>query len=100
MKLLPIRIKPAAEQDVIQAVDYYNRKKENLGFEFVLEIDSILDRASRFPEIGPYVYKDFRQLLTRRFPFRIFYKTSKHHIDVYAVLHQSREFRKLLQSPS
>ncbi|WP_244894444.1 type II toxin-antitoxin system RelE/ParE family toxin [Leptospira alexanderi] len=79
---------------MVQAVDYYNRKKENLGFEFVLEIDSIFDRVSRFPEIGPFVYKDFRQLLTCRFPFRIFYKTSKNHIDVYAVLHQSREFRK------
>ncbi|MGJ4788491.1 type II toxin-antitoxin system RelE/ParE family toxin [Leptospira koniambonensis] len=97
MTNLEVRIKPSAEEDIFHSVNYYNSKKENLGFEFVLEIDSSIERIRYFPEIGPIVYKDFRQILTRRFPFRIFYKISQTHIDVYAVLHQSREFQKLLR---
>ncbi|TGK05461.1 type II toxin-antitoxin system RelE/ParE family toxin [Leptospira langatensis] len=96
MSHLEVRIKPSAEQDIIQAVAYYNSQKENLGYEFLLEIDHSLERVSYFPKIGPIVYKNFRQLLTRRFPFRIFYRISDNqYIDIYAVLHQSREFRKL-----
>ncbi len=96
MTKFQVRIKPGAVQDIAQSLDYYESKKENLGFEFILEIDFAIEQLSYFPEIGPIVYKDFRQILTRRFPFRIFYKFSEKRVNVYAVLHQSREFRKLL----
>ncbi|EMK02049.1 type II toxin-antitoxin system RelE/ParE family toxin [Leptospira sp. B5-022] len=100
MTSLEVRIKPSAQEDILHSVNYYNSKKENLGFELILEIDSSLERIKYFPEIAPVVYKDFRQILTRRFPFRIFYEISENYIDVYAVLHQSREFRRLLELSS
>ncbi|PJZ64812.1 addiction module toxin RelE [Leptospira wolffii] len=96
MSRLEVRIKPSAEDDILRSVRYYNSKKESLGFEFVLELDYCFERIGLFPEIGPIVFKDFRQILTRRFPFRIFYKIASNRIEVYAILHQSREFRKLL----
>ena len=92
-----IRVKPSAESDILFAFTFYENQKTGLGSQYILEIDKVFNRISKFPKIGKVVYKDFHQILILKFPFRIFYKVHNSEIHIYAVIHQSREFQKLLR---
>jgi len=45
-----VNILACAEQEFIEAVDYYNTQCLGLGYEFAVEVTNTLDRISAFPE--------------------------------------------------
>jgi len=91
-------IKPHAQDDIITASLFYESHKSGLGREFITALDNEFQAILQFPESRVVFFRDFRLGLPKRFPFRIFYRIENKSVDVYAVLHQSREFRKLLKS--
>lgn len=44
-----IIIKPQAEDELYKAIDWYNSKKENLGFELFSEISSVISSIQENP---------------------------------------------------
>ncbi len=44
-----IRILSCAEQELAEAVDYYNEQSPGLGYEFAAEVKAALDRIASFP---------------------------------------------------
>jgi plasmid stabilization system protein ParE len=79
-----------AERDIEEAAFWYEQQRQGLGVEFVLDLDSVLERVEtaplQFPEIEPRV----RRALLRRFPYAIYFVLDEQSIGVFAVLHQSR----------
>jgi plasmid stabilization system protein ParE len=65
-----------AEQDILEARDWYNEQKENLGNELIQEIKqtviSIEDNPLQFPEVR----KSIRKAIVNRFPYSIFLTSS------------------------
>jgi hypothetical protein len=61
-----------AEQDILEARDWYNEQKENLGNELIQEIKqtviSIEDNPLQFPEVR----KSIRKAIVNRFPKSVF----------------------------
>jgi toxin ParE1/3/4 len=60
--------------------------------------DELLDevrRAARLletePERRPFYYRDVRRLLTRRFPYKLFYRIGGDWIIVFRILHAKRK---------
>ncbi len=39
-----------AEQEFIEAVEYYNAQRQGVGYEFAIEITNTLERIASFPE--------------------------------------------------
>jgi len=83
-------IRSCAEQDIAQAVNWYEENATGLGSRFVLSLDATLHSILRNPEAFPKVYKDIRRALLLRFPYGIFYLIDENKIIVIAVYHEKR----------
>jgi toxin ParE1/3/4 len=91
-------VKPHAQDDIINASAFYETRKPGLGREFITALDDEFAAILQFPASRPVFFRDFRVGLTKRFPFRIFYMFENNSVTVFAVLHQSREFRRVLHT--
>lgn len=87
-----------AEVDLKEAIQWYERQRPGLGADFLEEIDRAMDRLAGEPERYPLYYRGFRRMLTKRFPYRIFYRLEGDEIIVFRILHQKREHSVLLPS--
>jgi plasmid stabilization system protein ParE len=57
-------IRPEAEADLINARDWYERQRAELGAEFLLCVEEVLERIGLTPEMYRVVYCDVRRALT------------------------------------
>ncbi len=79
----------AARADVLEAEDWYERQRVNLGQEFINELDRLIGRIVSRPLQFPISYRDVRRAALRRFPYGIFYRILPDVIQVVACLHVS-----------
>ena len=86
-------VRPEAEQDIQGAFSWYEYRVSGLGREFLRCVDAAFSKINRSPAIYPAIYKDIRRVLTRRFPFAVFYMMADEKIIVLAVLHARRDSR-------
>ncbi len=82
---MTIKILDEAEKDIAIGMSFYESQKNGLGKFF---LDSILsDIESLYIYAGIHiVISDYYRLLSKRFPFSIYYKIRENIIYVYAVL--------------
>jgi len=91
---LPLIVREAAQEDIREAVDWYERQSPGLGADFLRCLDACLSLISRHPEIFPEVYRKSRMALLRRFPYLVIYRPTPEFISVVAVVHGSRHPRR------
>lgn len=82
-----IRILSCAEQELADAVDYYNKQCPGLGFEFAAEVKSTLSRIAAFPNAWPLFSRRTRRSLVHRFPYGVLYQVRTEEILVTAIMH-------------
>jgi len=89
-------IRPHAEVDIAGAAQWYEKQQRGLGEEFLNEVHSALDRAVANPHVYRCIRRnpEVRRILTRRFPYRIFFILQPATIIVFRVLHNSRDDRE------
>jgi len=73
------------------AFGWYEDRVLGLGREFLRCVDVSIAQISRAPETHPALHQNIRRVLTRRFPFGIFYILVGQKIIVLAVLHARRD---------
>ena len=49
---MKIKLLTCAEQEFLEAIDYYNNQCPGLGYEFAAEVTNTLERISTFPKAG------------------------------------------------
>lgn len=76
--------------DLQVAHEWYNLQKDNLGNEFIFEVDNIIKIIIENPQQFPKIKKEIRRANVNRFPFSIFYVAKANVINVFAVFHQIR----------
>jgi toxin ParE1/3/4 len=88
-------IRPEAEADLTDAVVWYDSRELGLGLELVSEVHLAIARALKNPESFTRVRRNpmVRRVLTRRFPYRVFYIDRHDALVVFAVLHAARHDR-------
>jgi hypothetical protein len=69
-----IEILEEAEDDIINAHDWYESKRRGLGADFERCIEKALERISSMPEAFPVWYRNTRRLILSRFPYGIFFR--------------------------
>jgi plasmid stabilization system protein ParE len=89
-------IRPAAEADLRDARLWYESQRSGLGDELLNEIDRIVQLLEEQPERRPIYYNGFRRLITRRFPYKIFYRVEGERVIIFRILHAKRDHRRQL----
>lgn len=80
-----IRILRRAEQDLIDGFLFYERQQEGIGEYFLDSLFSDIDSLHLFAGIHA-LHFGFHRLLSRRFPFAVYYRIEEGAVCVYAVL--------------
>jgi toxin ParE1/3/4 len=88
-------VRPEAEVDIADAAVWYDDREPGLGVELISEVRSAIDRALQSPESFTCVRRNptVRRVLTRRFPYRVFFIVRPEVIVIFSVLHAARHDR-------
>ncbi len=89
-------IRPKAEADLQEARSWYESLRAGLGDELVDEIRHAVSLLADDSERRPFYYRDFRRLLTRRFPYKLFYRVEGDRVIVFRILHAKRKHQREL----
>jgi len=84
-------IRPDAESDLLEAKRWYEDQRPGLGGEFLKRFGHAISVLEERAERHPLYYRDFRQLLLRRFPYKVFYRIEGARVIVFRVLHAKRD---------
>jgi toxin ParE1/3/4 len=92
---------PRAEADIDEIAQWYAQERAELALDFLAVLDAAVAIVAQFPEASPEIAPKVRRILTRRFPFCVYYSTGDDRIVVFAVLHVRRRpetWRKRLEA--
>ena len=90
-------IRPRAEADLQDAWQWYESQRAGLGNEWLDEVRRAMRSLREHPEQRPFYYGNFRRLLLRRFPYKLFYVTESDRVIVFRILHVKQDHRRWLE---
>lgn len=82
-----VRFIAAAQDELDEAVEYYNVESAGLGDEFLVEVLQTIDRIKQLPEAWAKLSDNTRRCVTRRFPYGVIYQHSPNELLIVAVAH-------------
>ena len=87
---------PLLGVDFQSAYGWYEDECAGLGMEFAAEFRTAYKKLRRGPTLYAVRFSNIRRLNLERFPYGIFYTVHENEIRVLAVLHGSRETKRIL----
>ena len=84
------RLLASAETELFDAAEYYERRRDGVGFRFLDTVEAVRDEIERFPTIGQAQGGRFRSLLVQGFPYIVVYQDRPEECLIVAVAHTSR----------
>ena len=85
-----VRVLEVAQQELDEAIAYYNSQAPGLGDAFLLEAVAAIDRIRRFPQAWHPLGESTRRCRLRRFPYGLIYHEDKGEVLIVAVAHSHR----------
>ena len=83
---MKIQILSSASQDLIDGYWFYEKQSEGVGSYFLDSLFSDIDSLLISAGIHPIYFQKYHRLLSKRFPFAIYYKIENDRILISAVL--------------
>lgn len=83
-------IKQEAQQEIIEAYQYYESKLVGLGDKFENQLDEYFILITENPFLFEMKRKPYREAFIKKFPFIIVYEIIENDLIVYAVFNTSR----------
>lgn len=83
-----VRVRPEAQNDVLEAAQWYDERQPGLGAQFVAEIDAVFQRITEGPERFRRSRANARVASCHRFPYAIYFLPEGDGVVILAVLHQ------------
>jgi plasmid stabilization system protein ParE len=84
-------IRPEAENELIDAIDWYEARGPGMGAELLRCVEASFSRIVRHPESYPVIHRGTRMATVRRFPYLVLYRVRNEEIIVVAVFHAKRD---------
>ena len=81
-----IKLLSSASQDLIDGYWFYEKQSRRLGTYFLDSLFSDIGSLRVYPGIHPIHFGKYHRLLSKRFPFAIYYRIEDDVVLVYAVL--------------
>lgn len=86
-----IEYHPAVEDELKEAMDYYNQCSENLGIKFLNEFEEQILKIAESPLLWGVIENDIRRALMQRFPYAIYFRLVQSDVvRVLVIKHQHR----------
>ncbi len=73
---------PLAEQELVEAAQFYETRAPGLGSDFIREVEHMLTQIAANPEAGSVSAGTIRRRLVRRFPFAFLYNAGDGNFSV------------------
>src|SRR5258705_12919950 len=83
---MKIEILDRAEEDLVNGFFFYEAHQKGLGSYFLDSLYSDIDSLHLYGGLHQNVYKVYHRLLSRRFPFAIFYTITEDSLLIHAIL--------------
>ena len=83
---MKIRILESASQDLTEGFHFYEKQAMGLGSYFLDSLFSDIDSLQLYAGIHPIYFNVYYRMLSKRFPFAIYYKLVDDEALIYAVL--------------
>lgn len=90
---MKVRFLKLADQELADAVAWYDQQADGLGRDFLDELDRAIRRLAAFPLSCPEIESGLRRCLLTRFPYGVIYGLEGDTIIVVAVAHLHRQPR-------
>ena len=91
---MKIKISTAADQDLIDGYQFYERQSKGLGMYFLDTLFSDIDSLRIYAGIHSIHFDKYYRLLSKRFPFAIYYQIVDNIVYVVAVLDSRSDLGK------
>jgi hypothetical protein len=88
---MKIRILDRAEEDLFQGFVFYEEQEAGIGDYFLNSLASDIDSLKLYAGIHPTHFGRYQRLLSKRFPFAVYYTVSEETVWVHAVLDCGRD---------
>jgi len=83
---MKIRILESASQDLIEGFHFYEKQESGLGNYFMDSLFSDIDSLQIYTGFHTVFFSKYHRMLSKRFPFAIYYRVADNEVLVYAVL--------------
>ncbi len=90
---MKVRFLSIAQEELDEAVTWYNNLSEKSGQEFLDEVDRAIRRSIAFPFSSAEIEHGLRRCLLTRFPFGVLYGIDGDTLVVVAIAHLHRKPR-------
>ena len=81
-----IEILDKAEDDLVAGFHFYEKQSAGLGAYFLEALYSDIESLKLYAGIHRQPHRDFHRMLSKRFPFAIYYKTGANIAYVHAII--------------
>ena len=85
-----IRILPAASQDLIKGFRFYEKQAKGIGRYFLDTLYSDIESLRLNAGIHPQPLGGFHRLLSKRFPYSLYYRVDRDLVSIHAILDNRR----------
>jgi len=81
-----------AENDIEQAMDWYENQQSGLGTKIVLSIKACIKLIVKNPFAFAMIYMQIRKVNTKKFPYSLYYRIDEilKLVTIFAVIHGHR----------
>jgi len=83
---MKIKYLSSAKRDLKDGFYFYEQCDKGLGIYFLETLYSDIDSLKLFAGIHPIHFNNYYRLLSKRFPFAIYYKIENKEINIYAIV--------------
>ena len=77
--------RPEAEDEVLEAREWYETRRSGLGKEFGQAVDEMVRRIIEHPQAYQRAHNETRRAVLSRFPYAVYYRVAGEDIVVQAV---------------
>lgn len=84
--MMKIRILKSAREDLAQGRVFYDRQTVGIGDYFLDSLFSDIESLQLYAGVHAVYFGKYYRLLSKRFPFAVYYKFEQQTILIYAVL--------------
>ena len=81
-----IEILDQAEQDLVEGFHFYEEQEPDLGSYFLANLYADIESLQFFGGVHRKVYRTYHRLLSKRFPFAVFYTLAGQTVFIHAVV--------------
>jgi hypothetical protein len=81
-----IQILGLAERDLIEGFRFYEAQEAGLGSYFLTNLYADIESLRLYAGVHEQPFKAYHRLLSRRFPFAVFYTFERNLVSIHAVV--------------